>query len=43
MVIAALIAFAILLIAWVLAPAERESALTLVESPLEEAPSAQAA
>ena len=43
MVIAALVAFAILLIAWVMAPAERESTLTVVESPLMEVPSAEAA
>jgi hypothetical protein len=43
MVIAALVAFAILLVAWVMAPAERDPGLTIVESPLQEAPSAQAA
>jgi hypothetical protein len=43
MVIAALVAFAILLVAWVMAPAEREATPTLVASPLQEVPSAKAA
>jgi hypothetical protein len=43
MVIAALIAFAVLLIAWVMAPAERDATVTLVEAPLTEVPAAKAA
>jgi len=43
MVIAALVAFAILLVAWVLAPAERDATVTLIEAPMMEAPAAKAA
>jgi hypothetical protein len=43
MVIAALVAFAILLIAWVMAPAERDAPVTLVEAPMTEVPAAKAA
>lgn len=43
MVIAALVAFAILLIAWLVAPAERDATVTVLEAPMQEAAPARAA